>query len=239
MSTFADQLLSAQQQPNIHHAEIFRLLSRHPIWFIPAREGQPLLQQHQGQNHLHIYSTDSYLQEHHHDGIESIEFTSTWLFNNLPPVQSIIIDGHTEHALQIPDGLFDSLTRMTNSLHLETILETQAKDDSFLNALKEFEGYYLPLVQDANGQNHVALAPDHQQRALVAVFTAEDAAHRFIQAAADKLDNLQMDIVDGTKLFHHLDMLSLDGMVLNCYGPTQPVALNKSTISALASVNRL
>ena len=64
-------------------------------------------------------------------------------------------------------------------------------------ALKDFDAYYLPLVQDSNGQNHVALAPDNQQRALVAVFTAEDAAQRFMQAATGKLNKLQMDIITG------------------------------------------
>ena len=48
----------------------------------------------------------------------------------------------------------------------------------------------FPLVQDASGQNHVALAPDHQQRALVAVFTAEDAAQRFLQAATEEIGTI-------------------------------------------------
>ena len=52
------------------------------------------------------------------------------------------------------------------------------------------------------------------------------------------IEHLQMDIVTGEKLFHHLDLLPLDGMVLNCYGPTTPVAINKSTISTLAAFNR-
>ena len=72
---------------------------------------------------------------------------------------------------------------------IEGILAAQSNDDNFMAALNDFDGYYLPLVQDSNGQNHVALAPDHQQRALVAVFTAEDAAQRFMQAATEKLNN--------------------------------------------------
>jgi hypothetical protein len=175
---------------------------------------------------------------HNHPEIGSIEFTSKWLFENLPPVDSIIIDGHREHALQIPASLFPSLVRMNRAQQLEAILAAQSNDDNFMAALKDFEAYYLPLVQDANGQNNVALAPDHQQRALVAVFTAEDAAQRFMQAAAEKLGNLQMDIISGEKLFHHLDLLPLEGMVLNCYGPTAPVAINKSTLSTLAAFNR-
>ena len=238
MSTFATQLLEFQQQPAVHHAEIFRVLTRHDIWYVPARDGQPLLQQREEETHLHIYSEETHLRTHHHTDISSIEFTSKWLFNNLPPVQSIVIDGHTDHALQIPAPLFESLQRMANSAHLEHVLNSQSKDDNFLVALKDYSAYYLPLIQDANGQNHIALAPDHQQRALVAVFTAEDAAQRFLLAATDKLDNIQMDIVTGEKLFHHLDMLALDGMVLNCYGPTTPVAINKSTLSALAAFNR-
>ena len=237
MTSLRESLLAFQSSPS-HHSEVFRLLIGHPIWYVPSREGQPLLQQLEQGNHLHIYSSKEHLTAHNHPEIGSIEFTSTWLFANLPPVNSIIIDGHTDHALQIPASLFTSLIRMTRAQKIEHILAAQSNDDNFMVALKDFDAYYLPLVQDANGQNHVALAPDHQQRALVAVFTAEDAAQRFVQAATEKLNNLQMDIVSGEKLFHHLDLLPLDGMVLNCYGPTIPVAINKSTISTLAAFNR-
>lgn len=238
MHSLPDALLAFQAAPT-HHAELFRTLVQHSIWFIPARDGQPLLQQREDENHLHIYSEESHLQGHNHDEIGSIEFTSKWLFANLPSVQSIIIDGHTQHALQIPSTLFDSLTKMSTAHQLEQLLADQSRNDGFMTALKSHQSYYLPLVQDASGQNHVALAPDHQQRALVAIFTAEDAAQRFIHSASDKLSNLHMDIVDGDKLFHHLNQLPLDGMVLNCYGPTAPIAINKSTISALASFNRM
>ena len=237
MSTLAESLRAFQDNPT-HHSEVFRLLIGHSLWYVPSREGQPLLQQIENENHLHIYSSNEHLTEHNHAEIGSIEFTSKWLFANLPPVDSIVIDGHTEHALQIPAGLFSSLTRMNRAQKIEGILAAQSNDDNFMAALKDFDAYYLPLVQDSNGQNHVALAPDHQQRALVAVFTAEDAAQRFMQAATEKLNNLQMDIVTGEKLFHHLDLLPLDGMVLNCYGPTIPVAINKPTISTLAAFNR-
>ena len=237
MSTLAESLLAFQDNPS-HHSEVFRILIRHSLWHVPAREGQPLLQQTEQKNHLHIYSSKDHLTEHNHPEIGSVEFTSTWLFGNLPLVDSIVIDGHTDHALQIPTSLFPSLIRMNRAQKIEGILAAQSNDDNFMVALKDFDAYYLPLVQDSNGQNHVALAPDHQQRALVAVFTAEDAAQRFMQAATEKLNNLQMDIVTGEKLFHHLDLLPLDGMVLNCYGPTIPVAINKSTISTLAAFNR-
>ena len=237
MTKLSESLLAFQDNPS-HHAEVFRLLVEYSLWYVPARDGQPLLQQGEQGNHLHIYSSEEHLTAHNHSEISSIEFTSKWLFANLPPVDSIIIDGHTEHALQIPASLFSSLIRMNRAQNIEHILAAQSNDDNFMVALKDFDAYYLPLVQDSNGQNHVALAPDHQQRALVAVFTAEDAAQRFVQAATEKLNNLQMDIVSGEKLFHHLDLLPLEGMVLNCYGPTIPVAINKSTISTLAAFNR-
>ena len=101
MTSLRESLLAFQSSPS-HHSEVFRLLIGHPIWYVPSREGQPLLQQLEQGNHLHIYSSSN---EHLTDITilkGSIEFTSTWLFANLPPVDSIIIDGHTEHALQIP-----------------------------------------------------------------------------------------------------------------------------------------
>ena len=92
------------------------------------------------------------------------------------------------------------------------------------------------MVEDEEGRLHIALAPDQQQRALVAIFTAEDTAQRFLQAVGDRLGKIHMDLIDGEKLFTQLNLLPLEGLVFNCYGPVATLALNKETIHQLANV---
>ena len=89
MTSLAESLLAFQSNPS-HHSEVFRLLVGHPLWYVPSRDGQPLLQQIEQGNHLHIYSSEEHLTDHNHPEIGSIEFTSTWLFANLPTVDSLI-----------------------------------------------------------------------------------------------------------------------------------------------------
>ena len=45
-----------------------------------------------------------------------------------------------------------------------------------------------------------------------------------------------MDLIDGEKLFTQLNLLPLEGLVFNCYGPVATLALNKETIHQLANV---
>ena len=81
MNTLAESLLAFQKHPT-HHSEVFRLLIGHSLWYVPSRDGQPLLQQIENEHHLHIYSSNENLTEHNHSEIGSVEFTSKWLFAN-------------------------------------------------------------------------------------------------------------------------------------------------------------
>ena len=136
-------------------------------------------------NHLHIYSSEDHLTAHNHPEIGSVESTSTWLFANLPPVDSIIIDGHTDHALQIPASLFTSLQRMNQAQKLNIFSQpsrmmTISWSLSKISMPITYHLYKTPMVK-VTSLSHPII-----NNVLVAVFTAEDAAQRFLQAAIEK-----------------------------------------------------
>ena len=200
MTNLKESLLAFQNNPS-HHSEVFRLLIGHPLWYIPAREGQPLLQQIEQGNHLHIYSSKEHLTAHNHPEIGSIKFTSTWLFANLPPVDSIIIDGHADHALQILTSLFTSLVRMNRAKKIEHILAAQSNDDNFMVALKDFDAYYLPLVQDSEWTKPRSSHQIINSVPLLLCLRPKTQPNALYKQPPKKLNNLQMDIVSGENYF--------------------------------------
>lgn len=232
MSILTDILSQFNREPSIHFSDVLRAIVTHDAWWVPAKDGQPILNQRDGETHLNLYSSEENTTGIAQTGID-LQKESDWVFSNLPNVANVIIDAHLEHALQIPQVYLDNVIRMHKALALETHL-SMMHADNWMTPLQSFEHYLLPLVEDEQGRLHMALAPDQQQRALVAVFTAEDAAQRFLQAAGDKLGKIHMDLIDGEKLFTQLNLLPLEGLVFNCYGPVATIALNKDTIAQLA-----
>ena len=234
-SPLIDLLSQFNHDPSVHFSDVLRAIVTHEIWWIPTKDERPILNQRDGETHLNLYSSQQLTEGIAHNEIEFSDQNNHWVFANVPNVASIIIDAHTEHAVQIPNVYINNLIRMYHALALENHL-TAKNSDNWLDPIKSFPYYLLPLVEDDEGRLHMALAPDHQQRALVAVFTAEDAAQRFLQAAGERLGKIHMDLIHGDKLFEQLNLLPLEGLVFNCYGPDGTLALNKDTIVQLATL---
>lgn len=236
MTKLPELLTRFNQDSTVQFSDIIRVICQHNEWLIPSKDGQPVLNQQDDEVHLNLYS-DFEIFNTGVAEVEPIRRSNDWLFANFPDVNSIIIDAHSDYALQIPKQYFANLIRMFKAQRIEQCLSEQ-NNENWLFTLKDFPYYLLPIVNDHQGLSHIALAPDQQQRSLAAIFTAEDCAQRYMQAVGDKLGNVTMDLIEGTKLFHHLDMLPLNGLVFNCYGPAPMVAINTDTISQLASINR-
>ena len=96
----------------------------------------------------------------------------------------------------------------------------------------------LPLFR-TDDETHIVLAPDQDGRQLAAVFTARDAANCYIQAARlqDPELTITLDELDGSRLISNLLALhsdgALDGVVFNCFGPTNPVAFPMTLLEHL------
>ena len=86
--------------------------------------------------------------------------------------------------------------------------------------------YVIAVAKSTEGQRLI-IAPDHQERPFAPVFTADDAARKFIPRAQGGLhagEELIWVELPGARVFQILAGLQLTGVVFNCEGPTDPVA---------------
>lgn len=157
------------------------------------------------------------------------------LFANLnTPIDAIVIDPGTPYALQFTQKMFPTLKRWSAAINVERILENPQNRSEAATILRDYEGFYIPVIKSDSGKAHLALAPDKQGRKLAAVFTAEDTLQRFLDIAQQALgDDLIIDMISGRKLFSTLYELPLDGVVFNCNGPVKPQALRMQFINYL------
>ena len=158
-----------------------------------------------------------------------------WLFSQLQdPIDTMVIDAQTSHALQLTSDKFADLRGWAKSLYIESLLERDDFDAHTLQALLDFDAYLLPLIDSESGVRHITLAPDINNRKLAAVFTAEDALSLYIQNAQGALgQQVLVDRPNGHKLFSYLLQLPIEGIVFNCYGPANPRALSKESLKTL------
>lgn len=218
----------------------FAMLVRHMVqheWLLPSIEEQPFLQQIEDDLYLSISTSREIFEKIHTDPeVKPIKKGFDWIFSNLPEdLAGILVDMKMEHAVQLPSQYFDFCKQIIACSKIETIFSQQISQEDLLEALRSYSSYLLPIIRDEEGTANIALAPDHQNRQLIAVFTAPDCFQAFQIAAEGKLGNLTVDEVSGEKLFADLSQLPIDGVVFNCYGPVQPQAIGKYLIDSLGS----
>ena len=226
---FHDQKLS--------FAMLIRSLSQHE-WFLPSIEDQPFLQQINDEFFLSLSTNrESFSKAHPDSEVKPIVKNFTWIFENLPEdLEGLLIDLNSEHALQLPSQYFSFCQQILDCSKVENIFKKDASQEELLSTLRAYPSYLLAIIQDEEGTANIALAPDHQNRKLIAVFTAPDCFKAFEQAAEGKLGDLTIDEVSGEKLFTNLSQLPIDGLVFNCYGPVQPQAIGKVLINSLGKI---
>lgn len=232
------QALQLFQQEQISFARLIRHIVQQDTWFLPAKDGQPILRQSKAKRFLSFYSCADFLQQEDLYGndafeIEVLEKSGYWIAEHLPEADAIVIDPNQEHAMQIPQQYFGQIQQMQQAMQLEFHLQNDMQSAQIKEILLNHPSYFLGIVQDEQGRNNLTLAPDNQNRPLVAVFTAQDCLENFIQAANGMLGNIQMDMLSGIQLFTQLSLLPIEGLVLNCYGPVPPTALRKEFIEQL------
>lgn len=233
-----EALINAFHYERIGYRELLRGLIAHNSWIIPAtkQDGQyhPNLFQHNGQTFLTVYSHSSFVPK----TMESITVDGVWLFSELPPnIHSLIIDAQSEHALQFTAEKFPELRNWSQAIQFEKAIDIPQLDAPILENILQYEGYCVPLIESEGGTQHIALAPDQEGRKLAAVFTAEDCLSIFIQHAGSSLGKkVRIDQHKGETLIPYLLSLPIDGIVLNCYGPPPPKALDKNALLQILSV---
>ena len=228
---FHDQKLS--------FAMLLRRLSQHE-WLLPSIEEQPFLQQVDDELFLSLSTSREAFSKAHPDlEVKPIIQNFTWIFENLPEdLEGFLIDLNSEHALQIPSQYFSFCQQILECSKVENVFKKETSQEDLLSTLRAYPSYLLAIIQDEEGTANIALAPDHQNRQLIAVFTAPDCFQAFEQAAEGKLGDLTIDEVSGEKLFANLSQLPIDGLVFNCYGPVQPQAIGKMLIDSLGEIKK-
>ena len=223
------------QSQKLSFAMLIRHMTQHE-WLLPSIEEQPFLQQIEEELFLSLSSNrEIFAQTHSDPEVKPIGKNFDWIFSNLPEdLAGFLIDMGTEHAIQLPSQYFDVCKQIIVCSTIENIFSQEISQEELLKTLRAYSSYLLPIIRDEEGNANIALAPDHQNRQLIAVFTAPDCFQAFQRAAEGKLGNLTVDEISGEKLFADLSQLPIDGVVFNCYGPVRPQAIGKSLIDSLA-----
>ena len=206
-------------------------------WLIPVMKEQPMLQEMEEELILSLSSTSRIFDQFHTEPeIQSMSVDFSWIFRNIPPdLDAIFIDLGTENSIQIPREYFNFCQNILECHEIENIFQRNISELELRQKLQDYPSFLIPLIEDENGVLHIALVPDNQNRSLAAVFTAPDCLQAFQEASQGKLGELKIDEVQGAKLFSDLNLLPLDGLVFNCYGPVQAQAIGKELIRSLGT----
>lgn len=225
---------------NLPGASLFRSLTEHNDWHIPARtgtDGDPALVNfvdQTGGRWLKLFTdADAVENWFEKEGAEvadqCIVTSGTQIFSVLEDdLAGIEINPMSEHAIHYVTEHIPVLKHWSRAIRLEQALDTVDVDETPLGLLKDYDAYVLVLRKTGEESAQLVLAPDEQGRSLAAVFTAEDALDAFFDTVLAEADFEPIPVrVGGEQLFAQLNALPLDGIVFNCSGPSFPRAFGK------------
>lgn len=225
---------------NLPGSILFRCLTEHENWHIPARagaEGEPALVNfvdQTGGRWLKLF-TDAEAVEHWFEkegadvADQCLVTNGANLFSALEDdLAGIEINPQSEFAIHYVTEHIPVLKHWSRAVQLEQALETVDVDETPLGLLKNYDAYVLVLRKTGDESAQLVLAPDEQGRSLAAVFTAEDALEAFFESVLAEADFEPIPVrVGGEQLFAQLNALPLDGIVFNCSGPAHPRAFGR------------
>lgn len=241
------EALRARHAGRLDEIDLLRTLVSHGAWRVPAiQDGEQhrlLIHERAGERWLQLFTDGEALQEHldaigHTGDLAWVETTGEWLFSNLA-------DDLTGLAINatLPDGVrftaehFPTLRSWGRALTIEAALTERRSDEDTVNLLAE-SAFLIAFITAEGGTPQIALAPDPQGRKLAAVFTAPDTTRTFTDAAGKALGRqLTVQSVIGRSLFASLSQMPIDGLVFNCLGPSNPIAVTLAFTEAFTGEN--
>ena len=235
MSSLRDALQSRHRK-QLDDTTLLRILVSHGSWRVPALSdpsGQHrlLIEERAGERWLQIFTDGDALQQHlkaigHGDELAYVETTGQWLFTNLADdLTGLAINPTQPEGVRFLAEHFPTLRSWGRALAVEAALEERRDDVETVTLLSE-SNFLIAFIPDDSGTPQIALAPDPQRRQLAAVFTAPDTARTFTEAAGRALGrSLTLQSVNGGELFANLATMPLQGLVFNCLGPLNPIAV--------------
>jgi hypothetical protein len=167
-----------------------------------------------------------------------------WVFQlPLDPLDTIEIDPATSWQISYRREQFTRLRSMAHAIDVEQALAALRAGTAEPGSVAKVRGYeqFSLAVYYLDGKHSLALAPDDRERALAAVFTADDAFDAFLpdDGMPSEHGQLLRVTLPGAKLFEQLSTMSIDGVVFNCSGPTKPVAFAKAFLEVVLDASRV
>jgi hypothetical protein len=231
----------------ISGVSLMRVLVSRPDWSVPVSESAvaDMLAQNnasriqfsrnkEGKNCLLLFSTgdayDVYRQALAIPGTQHfLQTTGTWVFRlPLDEIDQIWIDPLTKHDIYYEKEQFARLSEIARAVLVEEALvnlRTGTAQDGAIRLVRDYQGYSVAVTLH-EGRPRMLMAPDSKQRALAAIFTADDAYDAFAPEAKTQAGDVpvQQLRLPGEAMFNALQKMKLDGIVFNCAGPVTPVA---------------
>lgn len=150
----------------------------------------------------------------------------------------IKIDVHDRHHFSYGRDQLPLLAAWAERVRTEVALYEPERVNDPLRVLWQHPEYLVP-VHHVEGDAELVFAPDDEERALAALFTADDLATEFIEAMTPWVEG-ELDLVrqKGEAVFRMLAALDIDGVVFNPFTSLPPRALEASVVPRIVEAGR-
>lgn len=143
--------------------------------------------------------------------------------------EALVLNPHTEHTLAFQPEQVESIREAGRMSGVERALSMSRRpplNPHALHAIAAHTDYHVVL----RNENRLDLAPDAQERPLLAAFTSDHAVQKYLENVPQltmKHGVPRVLQLNGVELAEKLTHLEIIGVVFNCAGPNSPLALSK------------
>ncbi len=153
-------------------------------------------------------------------------------------VDRIKIDVHEGHHFSYGRDQLPLLAAWAERVRTEVALYEPDRVHDPLRVLWQHPEYLVP-VHHVEGDAELVFAPDDDERALAALFTADDVATEFVEAMTPWVEGeLELVRQKGEAVFRMLGALDIDGVVFNPFTSLPARALDAAVIPRILDAGR-
>jgi len=227
--------IRAQQEGQLTGSALMRALASWDHWRVPAIVGTDgpaprLTVNDDGPWLAACADADAYgaLEKHVGGPLDLyLELRGHDLFGGLSDdLAGVDVDPFTEHAIHWRREQFDTLRAVARAAEVERILRGEDLPEP-LERLYRYPSYRVVVRAGDEGQAQWMMAPDTEDRLLLAVFTAQDTVDAFLEAEVFPRKIVPVVVtLDGRSLFERIRTMWLHGICFNPRGPVPAKAVS-------------